>query len=74
MSYRHVIVLTCDHRSDDGVRCPGWFLGPSSTDIEGVRRAVAEQGWRFHPGTPYAHVDGTDTCPRHPADKAADER
>lgn len=65
MSHRHVIVLTCDHRGDSGARCPGWFLGPSATHIAGVRQAAASKGWRFKPGTPYEHVNGTDTCPEH---------
>ena len=74
MSHRHVIVLTCDHRSAEGTRCPAWFLGPSSTDIAGVRQSAAGKGWHFKPGIPYEHVDGIDTCPQHPPRSPADGR
>lgn len=66
MSHRLVIVLVCDHRVG-GTRCPSWFLGPSATDIAGVRAVAAQKGWTFKPGQPYPHVNGKDQCPSHSA-------
>lgn len=64
MSHGLHLILRCDTRTD-GTRCPGYFIGSGSRDIEQVREAAGTQGWTFRPGSPHRHIGATDTCKGH---------